>query len=278
MNVGRAYLTFYKTGLKNVVRNYRASAPLRKDLGLPYYVPLSPPRTLLAVPNDGKKDGAEMEPSLGLGRGQFQLVRRSAQDMRRLIPFTLILVVCGEFTPLILPIFGGAITPATCRVPSQRQKERDRASARKSGAFQAQARADRVMTSPVPGSVEEKELLMRYADAEWVGQSDAAGVLRACASFGLVKRHDAVGGALLSSLVYRPRLRKHLQYLAVDEALMRRAGGVEKLSAEEVRIALDERGAGDVAAGAPSRAKAEVLERTWLKSWLELRDEKQKLQ
>lgn len=276
MNVGRAYLTFYKTGLKNVVRNYRASAPLRKDLGLPYYIPVSPPRTLLSVYNDGK-DGA-MEPSLGLGRGQFQLVRRSAQDMRRLIPFTLILVVCGEFTPLILPIFGGAITPATCRVPSQRQKERDRASARKSVAFQAQARADRVMTTPVPGSVEEKELLMRYADAQWAAESDAAGVLRACASFGLVKRHDAVGGALLSSLVYRPRLRKHLQYLAVDEALMRRGGGVEKLSAEEVRIALDERGAGDVAAGAPSRAKAEVLERTWLKSWLELRDGKQKLQ
>jgi hypothetical protein len=43
---GRTYLTFYKTGLKNVYRNYRASLPLRRKLGLPSYLPTSPPRTI----------------------------------------------------------------------------------------------------------------------------------------------------------------------------------------------------------------------------------------
>ncbi|KAJ5299368.1 hypothetical protein N7476_010925 [Penicillium atrosanguineum] len=43
VTIGRAYLAFYKTGLKNVYRNYRASLPLRASLGLPAYIPISPP-------------------------------------------------------------------------------------------------------------------------------------------------------------------------------------------------------------------------------------------
>ncbi|CAI7605862.1 unnamed protein product [Penicillium pancosmium] len=187
VSTGRAYLTFYKTGLKNVFRNYRASIPLRKSLGLPIYLPVSPPRNH----NAGATAAAD------LGRGQFQLVRRSARDVRRMIPFTLILIICGEFTPLIVPIFGSAITPATCRVPSQITKEREAGSKRKYLALTAHANAQAAQqagTMPTTvqiGSEQEMTLLAtRFANAEFARDADASGVLAASAVFGIVKSHQ----------------------------------------------------------------------------------------
>jgi hypothetical protein len=46
--------------------------------------------------------------------------------------------------------------------------------------------------------------------------------------------------------------------------------GVDALSAEEVRIAVEERGAGDVSAMLPG-AKAEAVECEWLRKWLKER-------
>ncbi|CAG8161350.1 unnamed protein product [Penicillium olsonii] len=253
---GRTYLTFYKTGLKNVYRNYRASLPLRAQLGLPAYLPVSPPR---------ESNASQQSKYSQLGRGQFQLVCRSARDVRRMIPFTLILIVCGEFTPLIVPIFGSAITPATCRVPSQVEKERIASSKRKVAALRA---------AGVPVSVDAEQMgaLAGFVDLEWVAKAQAADVLRACAVFGLVKSHEKVGGAVLAGLVYRPRLARYAEYLAVDDGMIR-AGGVAGMSATEVRIAVEERGGVDVS-GAFDGKQAEGLERRWLQQWLALREKK----
>ncbi|KAJ5152885.1 uncharacterized protein N7482_009363 [Penicillium canariense] len=268
--VGRAYLTFYKTGLKNVYHNYRAALSLRRELGLPAYFPVSPPRStafneaILTSPST---------PELPLGRGQFQLVRRSARDVRRMIPFTLILIICGEFTPLIVPIFGNAITPATCRVPGQLAKEREAGSKRKVLALQAHAAASAEAgeTAPAPamGSDEELGQLARFARASFAAGASAEEVLQACAVFGLVTKHDRFLGRLLVGPVYRPRLLRHLHYMTIDDRMISDAG-VGALSAEEVRIAVEERGAGDVAALLQG-AKAEAVEREWLTKWLEAR-------
>lgn len=261
VHIARAYLAFYKSGLKNVYRNYRASIPLRKSLGLPAYIPTSPPRSA--------KDKINVSPDAGaLGRGQFQLIRRSARDVRRMIPFTLILIVCGEFTPLIIPIFGSAITPATCRIPSQIAKEREAASKRKYLALSAHASTNVPPSlSPVQvGSEEELDLLARFADMEWVAGADSHAILRASAVFGLVKKHDPAVGGVLVGPIYRPRLKRYIHYLSIDDAMIRKVG-VKAMSSEEVRFALDERGLGDVASLAP-RGKAEVVEREALERWL----------
>ena len=270
--LGRAYLTFYKTGLKNVFRNYRASLPLRADLGLPAYLPVSPPRHISAPDTNAattfKEQGHRMD------RGQFQLVRRSARDVRRMIPFTLILLICGEFTPLIIPIVGSAITPATCRVPGQIAKERDVASKRKRSALEAHARAIPAQSTGAPpmpvGSDEELAVLAEFADPSWAVDADAGAVLRASAVFGLVKRHDRFAGAALTNVVYRPRLRRYLEYLGIDDEMIRAGGGVDALSAAEVRFACEERGAGDAGTVAGSE-EAELLERQWLERWLDVR-------
>lgn len=213
-----------------------------------------------------------------MARGQFQLVRRSARDMRRMIPFTLILIVCGEFTPLVVPIFGAAITPATCRVPGQIAKERDAASKRKYAALLAHARSvsvsrddGSVLEIVQVGSESELAVLAQLASPVWAADAGADAVLRACAVFGLVKSHDRVAGSVLAHWIYRPRLLRYLAYLAIDDGMIRAGGGVAALSPAEVRIALDERGAGDVAA-LRAEEKAEVVEREWLERWLDVRE------
>ncbi|KAJ5110776.1 hypothetical protein N7532_001311 [Penicillium argentinense] len=253
VSIGRAYLSFYKTGLKNVFRNYKASLPFRAQLGLPAYLPTSPPRG--TTPSNGDKDSG----AAGLGRGQFQLVRRSARDVRRMIPFAMVLLVCGEFTPLIIPIFGSAITPATCRVPSQIAKERDTASKRKTLALRA-----------VGAAGEEVHTVASYASRDFLKDASAENVLTASALFGLIKRHDKFAGSLLVRMLYRKRLERYIQYLAIDDQLIRAGGGVKKLSLPEVKIALDERGLSDCAA-LLSGGKAEVVQRETLERWLDVR-------
>jgi hypothetical protein len=243
VTVGRAYLTFYKTGLKNVYHNYRTSLPLRRELGLPAYLPVSPPRSTKfdeSLPTE--------TPATKLGRGRFQLVRRSARDVQRMIP------ICGK-----------AITPATCRVPGQVTKEREAGSKRKVLAQQALAAATGEAV-PMTGSDAERAQLLGLTTISSAQQASAQKVLQACAMFGLVKKHDRFLGRMLAGPVYRPRLLRHLHYLNIDDRMILDAG-VDALSAEEVRIAVEERGAGDVSAML-NGAKAEAVEREWLKKWL----------
>lgn len=269
--VGRAYVAFYKTGLKNVYYNYRASIPIRRELGLPTYLPVLPPRTRGVVGSKAQTQAPSREsndtihPELKLGRGRFQLVRRSARDVQRMIPFTLILLICGEFTPLIIPIFGSAITPATCRVPGQVGKDREAGSKRRNLAQQAYA-ATVGRTVCLAGSEAERAVLVEVSRRSFAQEASAQQILQACAMFGLVKKHDRALGAVLAGLVYRPRLVRYLDYLELDDRMIRE-GGVDALSAGEVRIAVEERGGGDVAAMLTG-LKAEAKEREWLKSWL----------
>jgi hypothetical protein len=181
-----------------------------------------------------------------------------------MIPFTMILIVCGEFTPLIIPIFGSAITPATCRVPSQVEKERVGSVKRKLAALES----GRLPLKP--DSSEQLRLLAKqFADPAWTASADPASVLRACAVFGLVKRHDKTASALLAGLIYRPRLTRYVEYLAIDDRMIR-AGGISSMSATEVRIAVEERGGVDIS-GTSDRKQAEKLERRWLEQWIALK-------
>ncbi|KAJ6153818.1 hypothetical protein N7470_006777 [Penicillium chermesinum] len=239
---GRAYLSFYKTGLKNVLQNYRASIPHRETLNLPKYRPTSPPQSFSAP-----KKYPDIA-TIGLTRSQYQLVRRSARDVRRLIPFTLVLIICGEFTAIIVPLYGSAITPTTCRLPYQIAKERTKASQRKTKALEAHSLAAAVrqksMPAPLPaaGSAQERALLLRFADPRWAAGASAAEVLRACAVFGLVGKHDRFEGIVARVLAWR------------------------------LAIALDERGGGDVAALYINREKEGLeKEREWLDGWLDAR-------
>ncbi|KAK4032271.1 hypothetical protein C8A01DRAFT_41287, partial [Parachaetomium inaequale] len=80
---GVAYLKFYKTGLKHIITNTRLLYSKRPDI-------------LAARPH----------PST---RAYLHLRLRWQHDVRRLPLFALILLVCGEFTPLVVLALPGAV-------------------------------------------------------------------------------------------------------------------------------------------------------------------------
>ncbi|KAA8645491.1 hypothetical protein EYZ11_009116 [Aspergillus tanneri] len=268
ISMGRAYLSFYKTGLKNVYHNYRASIPLRSSLGINPYLPISPPPPTKHGKAFAAFDNAVR--TLPLSRSNFQLIRRAAYDFRRMVPFTLMLIVCGELTPLVILALGSAIVPFTCRIPRQVEKDRALHIARKRAAMTAHELAATGFLTPVAvGSEQELDLLVRmYAHPAWIETASAEEILRACAALGLVKSHTRP--VALVSLLYRDRLRRYAEYLNLDDRLIRKCGGVKELEAAEVRIAVEERGGVGIAQDSEGW-DAERVERRWLERWLERR-------
>ncbi|RAL06342.1 uncharacterized protein BO80DRAFT_420639 [Aspergillus ibericus CBS 121593] len=253
ISIGRAYLTFYKTGLKNVYHNYRAAQPLHRTLNLSLFV--SPPATTTSASSFLKTLHSH-----NLSRAHFQLLRRSAYDIRRIIPFSLVLVICGEMTPLAVLALGNVITPLTCRIPRQLEKERVKRAVWKRNALVPVGS----VTAPTVGSEAEMRVLKSMVDGEWVRTAGARDVLRACAALGLTKTHTRPES--LVEVVYRPRLRRYAEYLEVDDALIRSGGGVSGMEAAEVRLAVEERGG--VGVGGKESWEAEREERRWLEKWL----------
>lgn len=267
--VGKTYLTFYKTGVKNVYFNYRTSLPLRRSLGLPAYLPVSPP----PAPNSQKATAFRTAiKSHKVSRSSFQLVRRAAYDMRRLIPFAFTLIICGEFTPLIVLALGNVITPYTCRIPKQIEKNRAKRVEVKRDALSAhQAAATGSLTPLAVGSEQELDILANcYGDLGWAHTASAEEILRACAVFGLSKSHAR--HPLLASVIYRPRLQRYAEYLSLDDQLIREGGGVKTMEASEVRMAVGERGGVDVGDGKDGW-ELERTQRRWLERWLERRNQ-----
>lgn len=89
LNTGKAYLTFYKTGLSQILTNARLLRPN----------PPSPP------PPEGS-------------RARRLLVARYRHDRNLLAPFGLLLLVCGELTPFVVLLLPRMV-PYTCRIPRQ---------------------------------------------------------------------------------------------------------------------------------------------------------------
>ncbi|KAL4792287.1 hypothetical protein BDV19DRAFT_256424 [Aspergillus venezuelensis] len=255
---GRAYLAFYKTGLKNVYYNYRASLEVRRALGIPSYLPTAPdPKYFL-------KDGGNKTRT---SRATFQLVHRAAHDVRRMIPFTLILVVFGEFTPLLVLWLGNAITPFTCRIPKQLNDYREARMKRTAPIMKSfeEMFADRGRKETLEfGSRNQMQMLRSLTrDASPVKDYDSH-CMEACVLFGLAKTTNFES---LAGPYYRQKLRKYIEYLLLDDKLINEGGGVWALNDEEVRIAVEERGG----FGFPdwlSEHEADAVRREWLMWWL----------
>ncbi|OJD13596.1 hypothetical protein AJ78_05965 [Emergomyces pasteurianus Ep9510] len=283
--LGKAYLSFYKTGLKNVFYNYRAALPFRRRLGLSPIFPTSPPPPVYAVKHINNAAILRQYANT-VSRSEFQLIRRSAYDVRRMIPFSLILLLCGELTPFVVLALGNLVTPFTCRVPRQVEKERVKACLRKEKAVRA-AEVDGALAAAGGNSVKATALanldvllnatmIPHTVDINGlINHATTAGVLRACAAFRLSRGHELAGGSVLPGFlqaevvnqIYRPRLRRWMRYLEVDDWLIMKNGGVEGMSVDEVRIAVEERGGVDVSVGL-KEGEAEVVERRWLENWV----------
>lgn len=234
-HTGKAYLSFFKTGLKNVWANHKTAREIRRTKG-----------------DD-------------LTRADFQLLARSRHDMSRLPIFAIILLLLGEWTPAIAPFMAG-VFPKTCRPPKVEEGLLRQAESQREFAMQ---RLD-AAAEPLP---ERLRIAMRRNGltilGDWErmigpGEESAAIVARLsnAYSFEQTSRYD-----LYTKLMYRLRARtthwgptgqatafwlfgkreqrkwlKHYIYLARDSELIVRDGGPNALSEQEVRIACMERG------------------------------------
>ena len=127
--VGKAYLNFYKAGVKAVLTNYRAARQLvlRSSSSNTANTTSPPPALIFARP-------LELPPSTW-SRSDWILYRRARHDVFRLPVFALLVLVCDELTPLVVCLFTG-IVPLTCRIPGQIAEDEAKSEGRRKGSFQ----------------------------------------------------------------------------------------------------------------------------------------------
>ncbi|KAF2242017.1 hypothetical protein BU26DRAFT_524658 [Trematosphaeria pertusa] len=218
---GRAYITFYKDGIRNV----RATARLAKSL-----------REKAAKAPSSSREQA-------LTRAEWQIVRRSRADIWRLPAFAAIVLVLGEWTPVIA-LYVTPLIPEPCRIPAQvrrglhkkeiRRKERERRLAM--DAARLVARDRKPGTTPT-GLVRPQTLRL-----EEVRKMDLYTLLT------LSTRLDCHSGIWDRLFLTPPKallkwaLRKKVEYLRKDDGLIERDGGWQALESKEIQRACVERG------------------------------------
>ena len=236
-------VAFYKTGLRNVYYSYKAARHLQRT-----YQKQFPDTPLHALP------------SYVLSRSDFLLLYRSRNDVKRIPIFALVLIVCGEFTPLIIPFISG-IVPLTCRIPRQLESDRRKLEERRSRSFRD------LVTSPPPpppptstpsvlGSKETTNAVVDQDDnsnainisndgVEILPYLDRQQLLHISRSLGLHSTYwaDRFFPSLLPpAVLLRSRIHRRQVYLETDDRLIVRDGGVDRMDLEEVKMALVDRG------------------------------------
>jgi hypothetical protein len=206
--LGKAYVTFYKTGAKAIYSNFQSARPLQAEL-------------------DNKYNGslrAAIDDKF-LNRGQFQLLTRSWFDIKRVPLFALLFAICGEFTPLVV-VAVTSIVPYVCRIPKQIESDRKTLESRRGISF-------RNLTSDLPKNGQSVKDLSRMQ------------VLHVSWSLGLSSSvWDYLGGKLpgLPTTLLRNKVDRRVKYLEMDDLLIKRDGGVDGMSQLELEIACVERG------------------------------------
>ncbi|KAL1875949.1 hypothetical protein VTK73DRAFT_9660 [Phialemonium thermophilum] len=220
----KAYVAFYKTGLRNIYTNTRLLWP-----------------SAAAGPSS---DGADSPPSPPpTSRAYLQLRARWRHDAIRLPLFAVMLLVCGELTPLVV-LAVPRVAPLTCRIPRQDARIRRDAQERRRRAI-AQLHQEE-------GSLSSSSLSPQPA-AHYVARALGA----------VSPLWDSLAGGWVPAPLARARADRWLSFLTEDSALLLRAGGAAALEADEVRLACAER-------GIETLGKEDDELRTLLARWLAL--------
>ncbi|CAK7266233.1 hypothetical protein SEPCBS119000_001916 [Sporothrix epigloea] len=200
---GKAYVSFYKTGLRYLVANTKEVR-------------------VIDAKEDDKSNGSNTRHAT---RSDLLLRRRWSHDMRRLPLFGLLLLICGEFTPFVVLLFPHVV-PYTCRIPKQVQQLRTKVEERRQAAFKEYEMA---------ASTAEK--------ARGPESLPAADTLLITRSLGLVAPFwDRIGLLSAAPSLARRSVERRVAYLFEDDALLRQAGGAAALEPEELLLASADRG------------------------------------
>lgn len=191
--LGKAYVRFYKLGVKNIWSNYKEYRHVRRRFA-----------------GRDIHDLVRHAPMPTISRREFQLYLRTRHDLKKLIPFGLVLAICGEFTPLVILALGTVVVPYTCRIPKQVKKDLQKALSR----------------------IENIERLRPGKTA--VGTTPALGYIHGLDPFGLCVRETPLLGPLVQRLWLAPRLKQHMDNIISDARLIHHEGGAARLEPEEL--------------------------------------------
>jgi hypothetical protein len=222
--LGKAYASFYKTGVYNIYKNFQASRPLQRTLNTKFHSSI-----------------ADAVSAKELTRSDFQLLNRNWHDIKRVPMFALVFLICGEFTPLVVIAISN-IVPWTCRIPKQVESDRRKLEERRSISFR------NLTVHPPTEAGAEKLQRQQLVHIDW--------------SLGLSSKiWDWFGG--LPNGVLRRKVRSKVQYLEMDDQLIREYGGTREMVTEEVRMACVDRG---INVQGRSEANLKTDLGAWLKS------------
>lgn len=191
--LGKGYVGFYKTGFWNVWSNYKEYRTLRARFA-----------------GTDMHDLVKHESTPGITRREFQLCLRTQHDLKKLAPFALVFLVCGEFTPLVIIALGTAVVPFTCRIPKQ-------------------------ITKDLRSTLSRIENVERLSQQQGgVNMTPALANVHGLDPFGLVIREIPVLSPLLWRYWVEPKLKKHMDNIICDALLIAKEGGIGRLEEEEL--------------------------------------------
>ncbi|KAF1946688.1 hypothetical protein EJ02DRAFT_450416 [Clathrospora elynae] len=228
---GRAYLTFYKTGISHV----RQTSQLAKTL-----------REKAAKTPD--KDTSEI-----LTRAEWQIVRRSRKDALRLPAFGVLVLLLGEWLPLVV-LYITPLIPEACRIPQQVQrsitkledKRQDRLRRVSLDAMRLMSKDRRpvgAMNMDMPSFQNDAKPVpwSEMKNMQWKDMTLFELMLFAAQHDCYPRVFDWLHATPPKWLLQR-NVRKTLAYLKRDDELVERDGGWSALGKEEVERACVERG------------------------------------
>ncbi|KAF2814617.1 uncharacterized protein BDZ99DRAFT_377972 [Mytilinidion resinicola] len=215
---GKTYISFYKDGIKRVGKNAQYAGEVRWKMR----------------ENKGRVDAQASLPPIT--RGDWQLLRRSRGDMKRLVPFAALVLLLGEWMPLVA-LWITPLVPGPCRIPVQARKEAEKAERRRA------RRKERILMASAKATTRVEQQKPAADDL-----FSAIAVMDKQSLLAMAAQLDAYAGAW--DLLYfdppasylRWSVKRRCEYLETDDALIRRDGGVAGLNDEEVKIACAERG------------------------------------
>ncbi|KAL6171879.1 hypothetical protein ACJQWK_02877 [Exserohilum turcicum] len=224
-SAGRAYLTFYKTGISHVRQTAKFAKTLRKKAAQ------TPNKTMSEV----------------LSRAEWHVVRRSRVDVLRLPGFGLLVLLMGEWLPVVV-MYLTPLIPEACRIPQQVERAiRKREDKRQDRLRKISLDTMRLLSKDRPSLATESSSTPAVK-GQVVSNRKAwqdMTLFELCITAAKLDCYPALFDWVPLTppkwLVQR-NVRKKMEYLETDRALIERDGGLAALGIEEIKRACVDRG------------------------------------
>ena len=221
---GRSYITFYKQGISNVRSTLKLAKSFREK---------------------ARRAGISKEADMVkvLTRAEWQVVLRSRADKLRLPAFGALLLLFGEWLPLLV-VYLTPVVPEPCRIPAQVERKLKRGEGRRLEREKrlAMDAARLVARDRVAGATNPGDIRPQTVSLEFLSKTDLYTLLSLDVRFGIQPRIWDWLFMTPPKALLRYGLKNRISYLKQDDWAIRRDGGFQALGVEEVKRACVERG------------------------------------